>query len=72
MLQMKGTLISLVNFQFSLKQNLAMFSPAVQNDNEAIDYKQVQKELLGVPRAFALNCCTQHLNLNTIPERVTE
>lgn len=71
-LHMKGTLISLVNFQFSLKENLAVFSPTVQNDNEAIDCKQVQKELLGVPEAFAINCCAQRLNLNTLPERVTE
>lgn len=42
-LQMKGTLISPMNFQFSLKENLAVFSPAVQNDNEAIDRKQVQR-----------------------------
>lgn len=42
-LQMKGTLISVVNFQFSPKANLAVFSPAVRNDNEAIDRKQVQR-----------------------------
>lgn len=42
-LQMKGTLISVVNVQFSPKANLAVFSPAVRNDNEAIDRKQVQR-----------------------------
>lgn len=42
-LQMKGTLISPMNFQFSPKANLVVFSPAVWNDNEAIDRKQVQR-----------------------------
>lgn len=42
-LQMKGTLINPVNFQFSPKANLAVLSPTVRNDNEAIDRKQVQR-----------------------------
>lgn len=42
-LQKKGALTSPVNFQFSLKANLAVFSPTVQNDNEAVDGKQVQR-----------------------------
>lgn len=42
-LHRKGTLIKPGNFQFSLNVNLAVFPPAEQNDNEAIDRKQVQR-----------------------------
>lgn len=42
-LHRKGTLIKPGNFQFSLNVNFAVFPPAEQNDNEAIDCKQVQR-----------------------------
>jgi len=41
--QMRGTLISPLNFQFSPKANLAVSSPAVRDGNEAIDRKEVQR-----------------------------